>query len=391
MKVLVVCLNGDHPRTGYAARVLSNIKSLLADHNDVSVLRLTPAFHKNESWADALIKIGVKEFAEVPVPPLSRFKFSRFMTPIVGWLWLFAFWLKWRPNLILAEGHEAASVPLLFKYAKVLVDIHGAGPEEAEYVRLQLGSRDLSIVSWLNHVEKVILKKADRIFVVTPAMEKHLCRKWAINSSAQFRVLPVALGANFLRDGDCNVVHKYSLEPLINKNVFVYCGGVQAYQCVDDTIANYICIARHIKDPALLFITPDAEKIRGKVDRLSDEIKNSIVIVSATPDEVPSLLKLGKYGFVLRENNVLNIVACPTKINEYLACGLVLICTESAGHGSDAINRTGAGVLIPLQLEEFRGSEVAIQIQKCYQETQRDIVLNYLRSFSGPQLSGFLE
>lgn len=382
MKILIICLNGDHPRTGYAARVMSNIKSLVDDNVDVAVLRLVPAFHKSESWAEALSQVGVSELAEVPVPPISRFALSRFMAPLVGWMWFVFYQLKWRACIVLAEGHEAASAPLLIKIMPVIVDLHGAGPEEAAYSRHRAGLKDLSIVDWLNRLEIKILHKADAVLVVTSAMKRHLGNKWHDDAVARVKLVPIALNRDFTVKHAVDAVEKYSLGYLKNKNVFVYCGGGQSYQCVDEVISIFECILEDMAEAYLLLITPDVDVIKCKIKNCSLVVQEKVVVVSAKPDEVPSLLRLGRYGFVLREDNVLNKVACPTKINEYLACGLVLICTESSGHGPEAIANTGAGIVIPLEITKELGAVLVDRLQKCYLERNDSVVSTYLSSLS---------
>jgi hypothetical protein len=122
-------------------------------------------------------------------------------------------------------------------------------------------------------------------------------------------VLPIVedLGANV------------SLErPVRDRLRVVYTGGLQHWQNVDrmlDVVAA--CGARcefrfYTDSPDRLH---DAARGRGVADRMQ--------IATAPPEELPAIYGDADLGLVLRDDIAVNRVSCPTKLSEYLACGVV--------------------------------------------------------------------
>lgn len=64
------------------------------------------------------------------------------------------------------------------------------------------------------------------------------------------------------------------------------------------------------------------------------------------PAEVPSYLKLLDAGFLLRDDLVLNTVSSPTKICEYLAAGVPMICTEYSGDYARSVRHGKEGFVL---------------------------------------------
>jgi len=59
--------------------------------------------------------------------------------------------------------------------------------------------------------------------------------------------------------------------------------------------------------------------------------RENYTVLSLKAGDVPSYLKLFDAGFLLRDNWILNKVSSPTKICEYLAAGVPVICTRFSG------------------------------------------------------------
>ena len=75
----------------------------------------------------------------------------------------------------------------------------------------------------------------------------------------------------------------------------------------------------YIRCTQFIFLSHEAEYFRGQFLDNNQNIK----INSATPAQVREYYKSCKYGFILRDEHVLNKVACPTKLIEYLYYGII--------------------------------------------------------------------
>lgn len=345
-KITFVCFNADHPRTGYAVRVMENIKELVLRGYDVSVLRLIPVFHSAESWQEALAKIGVINLHERPALPISRYSIARWLSPYIAFLWLILSKIKFKPDILIAEGHEASGVCLLLKSGPVIVDMHGAVVEEIIFSRKASGREYKKIVSWFNKIEKKIVEKSDLIVVVSENMVNYMTSKWQGLDKSKITILPVVFsGIRNLSNTRNKTSKSYK---------FIYSGGAQTYQCIDETIELFNKIKNEIECAQLRILSPDVQIIHSKIESIYGNVPNYIEIKSVTQSDVINYLVDSDFGIVLRGDDVLNKVSCPTKINEYLAAGLIIICTPFSGHGPSAIEETGAGVVIDLNFQSIQ-------------------------------------
>lgn len=337
-KITFVCFNADHPRTGYAVRVMENVKELISKGYDVSVLRLVPAFHSSKSWRQMLSSLGVKSIHELPVLPISKYSLLRLLSPYLAFVWFYMHQIRFKSSIVIAEGHEAAGVCLLYKICPTIVDVHGAVIEEVIFSRKQAGRPFKHIVYWLDRFEGWIVDKADGILVVSENMSEYLAKKWPKLDKSKLAFLPVVFSGSNQSINSRRVVSK--------SYRFVYSGGVQAYQCLDETISVFAQIKEVKQDAELHILTPDVDLAKDKVISQYKYLPEFIRIKSVPQSEVGNHLRLADFGFVLRSDDLLNKVSCPTKINEYLAAGLIIICSPFSGHGPSAVSQTGAGVVI---------------------------------------------
>jgi hypothetical protein len=93
-----------------------------------------------------------------------------------------------------------------------------------------------------------------------------------------------------------------------------------------------------------------------------------------------------KYGFLLRRDNIVNNVATPTKMNSYLACGLIPIFTDAITDYKDQIDLKDFSLIISsdLSVDEIAKkiidferskkdySDLDIEIKKIFDEYYND-------------------
>lgn len=109
-------------------------------------------------------------------------------------------------------------------------------------------------------------------------------------------------------------------------NVFCYAGGIQAWQGFDKILRIYEKIEDQYEDVYLKIYSKDlllAEKIIKNT-----KIKN-YSLESVSQDEVDLVLSDCKFGFILRDDTVINNVATPTKMGTYLANGVIPIFSSN--------------------------------------------------------------
>lgn len=106
---------------------------------------------------------------------------------------------------------------------------------------------------------------------------------------------------------------------------FVYAGGLEKWQCIDETLKTYKLIKEGLPHARLTLLTPHREMALLLIDKY--RIKD--VTVDFVPlEELDSRLQEFKYGFLIRKDHIVNRVSTPTKMSSYLANGIIPIYTD---------------------------------------------------------------
>lgn len=97
---------------------------------------------------------------------------------------------------------------------------------------------------------------------------------------------------------------------------FVYAGSASSWQCVDKMLIVYSLLEKNMKDTKMVILSADKEIFENYVKKYN--IKN-YEIKYIPQKELNNELHKYKYGFLLREDHIVNNVATPTKMNSYLS------------------------------------------------------------------------
>ncbi|MCE7577988.1 hypothetical protein LZS94_10810 [Aliivibrio fischeri] len=186
---------------------------------------------------------------------------------------------------------------------KVICDMHGVVPEECRMFNQKIKSFVFNIVEFLT------LLKVDYIICVSNNMVKHFDKKYRLNSFEKI-VIPI-----FTRDRtSCN----FDADSKI-KNLVIYAGGTQVWQ----NTSEMLDLANDISSESLPFHFWFPEKDYKKYSNFN--LNDNIYFSTGSNADVINDYMKSCYGLILRDDNVVNNVACPTKIVEYLQYGLIPI------------------------------------------------------------------
>ena len=119
----------------------------------------------------------------------------------------------------------------------------------------------------------------------------------------------------------------FSAENKYRKNVFCYIGSLAVWQCFDETVKLYSLIENSFCGNCYFKIYTK-DKLQAEKALLKYRVKNYIIDYLPS-DKLNEALADCKYGFLLREDNVVNNVATPTKLSTYLANGIIPIFSSS--------------------------------------------------------------
>lgn len=195
---------------------------------------------------------------------------------------------------------------------KIILDVHGEVPEEKRM------AGDIKMAEYYDTFEKKCFKKISTAIFVTEAMEKHYRSKYPDFNfdSINFGIIPDNLkeGEETLNEEKTSeIIKKITLGE--NDILVIYSGGLHVWQNIDEML-DLISIKKNDENVVYLFLVNDKD---GMVKKLNEKkINKRIFVDSVLPTELKYYYTLADYGFVLREDNVVNRVANPTKLIEYL-------------------------------------------------------------------------
>ncbi|MDR2051747.1 MAG: glycosyltransferase [Deltaproteobacteria bacterium] len=187
-----------------------------------------------------------------------------------------------------------------------VMDVHGVVPEEFRY------HNDFYSAVRFEKLEGFAIRYARFIIVVTESMGHYLRLKYREclrGRLASFPILPIVMpeSGHTKRNAE--------------KPVVVYAGGLHKWQLLPrmaEAIAKQpnLCLYR--------IFTPQPEEFRKL---LPEHLRDypTILVDSKSREELMFHYQSCDYGFILRDDCVVNHVACPTKLVEYMAVGIVPI------------------------------------------------------------------
>ena len=188
---------------------------------------------------------------------------------------------------------------------KVVVDFHGVVPEE----EIMLGRPELA--GRYEEVERQVLARAMACVMVSGAMRDHYAEKYPLITPRRCIELPIVESLRPMQRAERGA------EVPVN---VVYAGGIQAWQNLDAMLS----VCRSASGFARFrFLSHDHAAIRHRADELG--VTRGMECFFCPKPGLPAEYALADFGFALRDDTAVNRVSSPTKVFEYLQCGIIPI------------------------------------------------------------------
>ena len=204
--------------------------------------------------------------------------------------------------------YSAMKIPLeyLKKYShKIILDAHGCVVEE-----MRFGSVDSDKIKLAELYERELFPGLQALVCVSENMIDFYKNKYNMEH-VQFIKLPIFTS------------HMLKL-PLIQENEekckIIYSGGINKWQNVEQMVD---VIKKLPQNTEIKIISPD----KAFFENLLGNYPN-VTIKSVPPDLIQKEYEGFDFGFILRDDIVVNHVACPTKLIEYIGANLIPIVSS---------------------------------------------------------------
>ena len=186
------------------------------------------------------------------------------------------------------------------------LDIHGAAPEEEQ----ELNGK--GYIYW-NKIEYEAIKFCKQIISVSNNLTEHLEKKHNIsikNKTLTIGVSTINFDNDYFKNHEFNSNTKYNI---------VYSGGTQKWQNVNYIIDNLLGNSKF----KFSFFTHDKIKLSNYLKKINKLQYVSKIQSFDNIDELNNNYKLNMFGFLLRNESVINYVSSPTKLCDYIINNLV--------------------------------------------------------------------
>lgn len=219
---------------------------------------------------------------------------------------------------------------LPFHKKKVITWVQGAIGEES-YMRNNSTLRK----KILSLIEVFAFVFSYKIIFVSRGMAEYYKKKYGKICRKKYLIIPCG---SRLKKINCKKI----------ENSFCYIGGMSPWQKVDWAIEFYKQYFSVNNNSSFHIATFEHDKIYSIIRDLPEDVRKSIHLYKlSSDDEVSEFLSSKMYGFLLRENHIVNNVSSPIKLAEYLSCGVNVIISESVESYANCIQDIGAGLKIP--------------------------------------------
>lgn len=268
---------------------------------------------------------------------------------------------------------KSCSIALKCK-STFIFDCHGTEPNEFQLNNP--GIRGRFLYHLLSRLEKKVIDRSSLVITVS----KKQFQLWG-DISKNHVLLPMLPSNIFFDENNYRNVIRIQLGIKFDEEVYVYSGQNQKWQMCEKTIEIYKTISVKRKNTRLIIYTRQIDFFENLVKKMG--ILNAI-IMNVSYHDMPQYLDACDFGFCIRNESVINRVASPTKILEYLSRNVMPIITDTVGDFSEDLpSKSLAWIWNECNIEklykpsDFDGRryvvELNMDIDKAYKEKIRTI------------------
>lgn len=240
-----------------------------------------------------------------------------------------------------------AVVAKKLKHGKLVFDIRGFMPEE--YTDAGVWPENGYLYRGLKRVERYLLRNADA-FVLLTEKARDIVFPGATNSDQSGRpieVIPCCVDfERFARISSTSRTMLREEMGLTGRRVIVYVGSFGGWYRTDE-ITEFLATAWH-QDPATFSLILTQSSREMVTDRLKSLglTEGDFLVRQVAPGEVPRYLKAADIAISFIKPSFSKQSSSPTKIAEYLASGLPIVCNAGVGDLDKLIEGKRVGTLL---------------------------------------------
>ena len=261
-----------------------------------------------------------------------------------------ALWLVCRHRIEIVHARASiagvmAIIPVKVTRCRFIFDIRGFNAEE--YVDGSGWSRRSLRYRVLKRLERTLMLLATENIVLTEAARAHVQEERYVPGTAQVRVTVIPTCVDLDRFTPQIATPTTRPAKLRTGSLTgVYLGSLGTWYLVEEMVQFLVHLHRDLPALQLLCLTQsDPAILQGVWTRAGLPVQ-ALTALAVPHEEVPAHLRLGRFGLCFIKPSLSKQSSYPTKIGEYLACGLPVVINAPLGDCDRLIRQHGVGVVI---------------------------------------------
>lgn len=271
---------------------------------------------------------------------------------------------------------------LLPNKLKYIIEIEGDFDSEIEYLSQDKNKyKDgfyktiIDGMKQASHILEQQFFKADGVFVVSNTLKELFINRYNKHDlTDKIHAIPTGFdNTKFYPDNILRETYrkKYNVE---DKFVMIFTGNIlYSWQNIKRSIEVFKLLKEKVY-PNLYFIMLIRKADHNIAYEFISELnlnEKDHLLLNVSHDEVNGFLNASDLGILLRENHMLNKVASPGKLGEYLSAGLSVLTTYHIGNYSNKMREDKVGILID---DIYDDNEIISQVSEYrYSRTEKEI------------------
>jgi glycosyltransferase involved in cell wall biosynthesis len=273
-------------------------------------------------------------------------------------------------DVLHARSHVPMAMALLAQRlgarCRLIFDIRGLMAEE--YADAGVWAERSVLFRLVKKVELKGIQKADQVIVLTRKYRDFLVDKH-LKPAEQVQVVPCCFDFARLETTERSATFDYSVVPN-DRTEMIYAGSVTGLYLLEEMGRFFLELKNRRPGAHFRILTKSsAPEAAARLERAGLQ-PGDFSIAAVPPADVPRYLRQASVGISFRKAAFSQIAASPTKIPEYLAAGLPVICNSGIGDTDELLTSERVGVI----LSEFN-SEAFSQAMDLIDQLQDDFSL----------------
>lgn len=369
MKVVFVTNFNLDKMDARSIRMYTLINAAIRLGYDVSILNLVSIRKQCERWGN----VQVPNVGDVKVRYLKTLSYSNSMKIAIDRAIVNAYLRKHSRHIYWFQTETTGFLCYKPNKPNFILDVAGLMYEEYKY----LTGKDSKERYNRQHAA---IEGFTKLSVVSEHM-KRLFRSYREGEEKEIVVIPTMIDTSmFYYDRDLQANARKRLGFHESDVVFIFSGSSFQWHMPEKLVTLALAITAERNDVYFIILSNDKEQYETLL-RLRSPYNSRIHVYSSDYSNVSYYLNAADCGVILRENILLNNVAAPTKIGEYLGCGLPIIMTEGIGDFSELLNENGIAKVIDLDFGKLDIKEIVSFVRQRKNSTEKNRIMNFAHHY----------